>query len=303
MEALWQALQGQTGDADFGLHLGEAFAGLSQGHVLFAVMSNCPTVGSALEKFFRYHDLMADTIRPCLLHEGSVAVCRFSGPAPGIPLHRHHSEAALAMVATIIRRLAGERARLAGVRFRHAAPPDTGEHRRLFGAPLLFDAGEDALLLPISELERPILPANREFLEAYEKLARALLKDFACAGSAASKTRESIGRAFMGGNRPRIAEIARQLAVSKRKLQFDLKLEKTSFRKLLDETRREMAEGCLAEPGTAIVDVAFLLGFSEQSALNHAFKRWTGVSPRQFCKARRIDRAHQKAGGNRSPRG
>jgi AraC-like DNA-binding protein len=46
--------------------------------------------------------------------------------------------------------------------------------------------------------------------------------------------------------------------------------------------RKEIAVDYLKRPDVAIYDIAFLLGFSEQSAFNHAFKRWTGDSPREY---------------------
>lgn len=48
---------------------------------------------------------------------------------------------------------------------------------------------------------------------------------------------------------------------------------------MLDATRRELAEQYLREPGMTMTEVAFLLGYREQSSFNHAFRDWYGTTP------------------------
>jgi AraC-like DNA-binding protein len=56
----------------------------------------------------------------------------------------------------------------------------------------------------------------------------------------------------------------------------------TSHNELLDQMRKDLALRYLKEPEVAICEVAYLLGFSERSALHRAFKRWTGMTPSEF---------------------
>ena len=72
--------------------------------------------------------------------------------------------------------------------------------------------------------------------------------------------------------------------MSGRTLQRRLKEEGTSFGELLDWLRRGMAQAYLADDQISISEVSYLLGFSEQSAFQRAFKRWTGSTPVQFRK-------------------
>ena len=89
----------------------------------------------------------------------------------------------------------------------------------------------------------------------------------------------------MQGNKPVISLIAKDLAVSVRDLQNKLREEKTSFQKLLDKTRKEKALFYLKNKEMPLVDVAFILGFSEQSSFSHTFKRLTGMTPLQYRQA------------------
>ncbi|MFH2060247.1 MAG: helix-turn-helix domain-containing protein [Pseudomonadota bacterium] len=79
-----------------------------------------------------------------------------------------------------------------------------------------------------------------------------------------------------------ISHVANMLAVGTRSLQEKLKSEQTSFRILLESVRKQIALESLATKQLAICDIAFLLGYSDQSAFNHAFKRWTGKAPKAY---------------------
>ena len=57
----------------------------------------------------------------------------------------------------------------------------------------------------------------------------------------------------------------------------------TSFGQILEEVRRQLAARYLEEPNVRASQIAYLLGYSEPSAFNHAFRRWTGVSPSKFA--------------------
>ena len=54
------------------------------------------------------------------------------------------------------------------------------------------------------------------------------------------------------------------------------------FQELVDESRRQLAERLLRGSDYPLAEVAFLTGFSEQSAFTRAFRRWAGQTPRSF---------------------
>jgi AraC-like DNA-binding protein len=76
--------------------------------------------------------------------------------------------------------------------------------------------------------------------------------------------------------------VARALNQSPSTLQRRLRKEGTSYQTLLDSTRRELALHYLREGEHSIADVAFMLGFADQSNFTRAFRRWTGKTPRQY---------------------
>jgi AraC-like DNA-binding protein len=70
--------------------------------------------------------------------------------------------------------------------------------------------------------------------------------------------------------------------MSERTLHRRLSERGMTFKSLVDETRRHVAENLLRDSRYTATEVAFLTGFSEQSAFNRAFKRWTGQTPTGF---------------------
>jgi AraC-like DNA-binding protein len=76
--------------------------------------------------------------------------------------------------------------------------------------------------------------------------------------------------------------VAKKLAVSPRTLERRLEERGMRFKKLMDDTRRRFAMDYLEAREHTLTQVAFLLGYSEVSAFNRAFKRWTGVTPMHY---------------------
>jgi AraC-like DNA-binding protein len=89
--------------------------------------------------------------------------------------------------------------------------------------------------------------------------------------------------------RPTIERVAPRLGMSIRTLQRRLRAWGHSFEGIVDETRREAAIARLTASDTSITETAFLLGYSDLSHFTRAFRRWTGMTPREFAAARQRD--------------
>ena len=77
-----------------------------------------------------------------------------------------------------------------------------------------------------------------------------------------------------------VSNIARALAMSTRSLARRLKEEGTSYTEVLDDLRRELAMRYVEDETLGVSQIAWLLGYSEVSSFNHAFRRWTSRSPK-----------------------
>ena len=88
----------------------------------------------------------------------------------------------------------------------------------------------------------------------------------------------AIAELIKDGN-PSLTRTAKKLGMSPRTLQRQLKTRHVEFKTLVNDTRRHFAQSYLRDRKTSLTEIAFLLGYSEASAFNRAFKRWTGLTP------------------------
>src|SRR5262249_11683047 len=77
-------------------------------------------------------------------------------------------------------------------------------------------------------------------------------------------------------------DVARSLGMSKRTLARKLSDEKLNYSEIFEHLRRDLAVRYLDDHKLHVSKIAWLLGFSEVSAFTHAFKRWTGKTPRSY---------------------
>ena len=76
--------------------------------------------------------------------------------------------------------------------------------------------------------------------------------------------------------------MAAHLQVNLRTLQRHLAIEGVTYEQLIDDIRKDLAEDLLKTTNLTVEEVAIQLGYSEVSAFSRAFKRWKGISPRNF---------------------
>lgn len=280
----WKLAVEQTGDPDFGLHLGEFTEPASLGLVGYVMLSS-PNLREAFEKLLRYTNLLTDGVRGRLHCRGGQAridlhitddVDNYLNTDP-----RHPIESTAAALVVLARALTGRVLPVLGMAFQHAAPDTTSEHRRIFGVPVTFNASVTSLQFAESALGWPILHTHPSLLAAFEAEADLALARLTEGYSWSERTRR-VSAEQLKGELPSVASVARALKISPRSLQRQLADEGTSFRAELDQVRRSLAERYLGRPQTSLTEIAFLLGFSEPSVFHRSFKRWTGRTPQQF---------------------
>ncbi|SMX22532.1 AraC family transcriptional regulator [Boseongicola aestuarii] len=169
------------------------------------------------------------------------------------------------------------------VHFMHPSPQTVRHHEAFFGCPVYFGSDMDAMLLSKESLLRPNLlgdPGITQFLVSHLDQELAEIKD---EDTLEDKTKNAIARALSEGF-PKVDDVARGLGLSVRSFHRRLSENGVSFRALTEDTQREIAVGMLRDHRYSLSEIAFMTGFSEQSAFSRAFKRWTGKTPATYRK-------------------
>ncbi len=286
MQRAWAAAETLTGDPDVGLHSAEHPRVAALG-LLGYVLLTSPNIGEAIAATARWFTLLNSGLRfRCEALDGAVmlSLSRRHGETD---LPRHFAEAILLGTARHIDLLSGRSVPLRDVAFAHPAPK-TGvtSHLRCFGVPVRFGVGVNRLTYAADVLGLPIRTYHPSVRTALAAQAEALAATLDGGEDVVSRVRRCI-QAGLRGRAPSIADVGRELAMSTRSLQRNLRESGTSFQQLLDDVRREIATSALRSPGTTASEVGALLGFVEPASFTRAFRRWTGEAPSVFTRRSR----------------
>lgn len=194
---------------------------------------------------------------------------------------RLSNEATIASIAAISREVSTEAFNPLAVYFKHAAPASIAAHEAYFGCPVHFGSDRDALLVSHETLQTPNQLGDAGISTFFETHLEAELSQLEDDTPLDRQVRTQISQSLSEGV-PALSDIARCLGMSGRTLQRRLAEQGCSYQTLVDAARRQLAKRLLRQTDYSLIDVAFLTGFSEQSAFTRAFKRWAGQTPRAF---------------------
>ena len=268
-------------DPHFGLHVGERFK-LGSYSVYGLVLLSCSDVGQALQQTLRYEGLAHDLGRSALALQQGEAQYRWHSHFP--QASRHLAESVFAGIRVCADWLLGSPLPLRALRFAHAAPADDREHRRIFGLSVQFGATDNVACFDAAVLAQAVPHADASLYPLLRQHAEDLLQAKLRAqedGDVLALVRATLVKS-LAQDRAHLSQVAEALGWSTRSLQRRLQASGWRFADLLEHTRRELAQDYLRQGRYSLTDIAFLLGYQEQSAFSHAFKGWTGLSPGRF---------------------
>lgn len=194
---------------------------------------------------------------------------------------RLSNEATIASIVSISQQIATQPFQPLGIYFKHPAPKCLEGHQAYFGCPLHFDSDRDALLVSSASLQTPNQLGDASISQFFDTHLEAELAKLDDPNSLEHRVRIHVSRCLSEGL-PTISDVAGHFGMSGRTLQRRLSELGYSYQTLVDESRRQLAKRLLQQTNYSLAEVAFMTGFSEQSAFTRAFKRWAGQTPRSF---------------------
>jgi AraC-like DNA-binding protein len=283
--AIWEALRSRTDDPT--LQLG-APMNLPFGayRVIDYLVAASRTVGEGVERFARFFRLIADAVVLCVERDGQAHRLRLEMAGGGAvpPVYVDYVFAAL--VGRLRMRVRPE-LRVARLELARPEPPETRAYREFFRCPVRFGVALDRLCFDDAEWTAPLGHADEALARLLEEHARMLAQRMP---EPFAGFRSEVEQAIAGllPERRSAADVARTLFVSVRTLQRKLAAEGVTFREVHDAAVMRLAMSWLSDPKVSVAEVAFLLGFSEPSSFNRAFRRWTGDAPGTWRRRRVI---------------
>lgn len=278
LQALWQYSLAATGDPCFGLTVAEQFQPAAMHGLGFAWLAS-DTLHDAFGRLVRFSRFINPLLRAEIDDSGNTVdlVIRGGESANVVPASL---DLAMAVFLRMCQITVGEHVVPVRVCLRRPAPACSERFATTFDAPIEYLAPDNRLCFDPRLVDQPLLTGNPELARINDQTVIDYLARFDRA-NITMKVRAGIIERLPGGT-PDQSSIAQALHVSPRSLQRRLREERTSFKHLLDETRRELALHYIRHRHRSLGEVAFLLGFSEPGNFTRAFRRWTGRSPREF---------------------
>jgi AraC-like DNA-binding protein len=271
-----------TGDPDLGLRVGESIRPAHMGALGYILMSS-ESMRQAAELDQRWHSLIADGERLEYARDGALSRRTLFLP-DGEPEPPSCAVACAAAAGVgFVRWLVGPGADdgLRRVALTYSEPASRAAHDAFFRCELVFDAPYITIWRDPAVLRKPLAQADPGLRMRMEERAARLAAERAAADELISRVHELVEQQ-LPDTLPDLEAAAKALELSPRALARRLAERGTTFSKIVDDARRQLALGHIADASLSLVDVAYLCGFSEQSAFHRAFKRWTGVTPGEY---------------------
>lgn len=285
-------------DPVFGLHAGLQ-ARLSTYPFYGLVVCACTTLRGAFEQTRRYEGLAHDLGRSRLEERAGVATYYWDSPwlADCTPAQaRHLCDSVLAGILTFVSWLAHERLPVheIGLPYPQPSADVRAAHAQVFGPRVAYGVPAAYGRFDAALLDRPVPNADGSMLKVLQRhadeLLAARLRETAEPRIVTDVRREVAAQ--LASDRARVDDVAAALALSTRTLQRKLADAGTNFQAVHDAARQALAEELLRDSRLNLTDVAFMLGYREQSSFNRACREWFGNTP-----AKTRERLRKDGGG------
>ena len=277
---IWDRAAALSGDEGFGLRAVGAAPSGTMG-ALDYLLDNTASLSDKIACFARYQRLYQDATEVELHVEGRSATLQYR-TAPGAPISHVLTDYAFASTLHHVRQLAKDpELRPSEVWLRRKEPVDPSTHRDYFQCPLRFGQERAALHFGLECLSRTF--GHDALLQSVmEAQVSQLLEGLPPRSELLQRLAAVVHQGLDKGVPPTVEDVAPRLGMSARTLRRRLSDERTSFREVVDRQRRQLALRYLEDPGISTALVAARLGFADPKSFTKAFRRWTGMSPRDY---------------------
>ncbi|MCF7202944.1 AraC family transcriptional regulator [Pseudomonas oligotrophica] len=247
-----------------------------------------PNVREAARALIRFEPLYAANYRgsSSFAEDAGGAWLRFYSISPYNAYNRFVVDTVLAGWLVVLRRLAGQALVPTTVCIEFDDPGYAARYEALLGRAVSFTATGNALHLDRATLalrNPEHCPGTWRHLV---QLCEAELERLTRTRSVRERVTRLLGP-LLKGQEPTLAQIAARLQMPGWTLRRKLEEEGTSYRAILNETRRDLAMAYIRDTDSAFGEIAWLLGFSSAEAFQRAFRRWSGQTPGDYRRAQR----------------
>lgn len=264
-----------TKDCGIGLLAGDRLGVTDYGLYGYALISSA-TLREALLFSIKYHQMATPTVRMSLLinDETGVSAFRMEDLIKIDSLYQFNLELQFGLVFSLFKEMAGPEFRFVEVCAKFDKAEYCETYAELFDCKIFFNQPFNELKFSSDWLDKPLLRANSITAQVTKELCDKTLIEMRSKEGLAGDVYRVISSNIRGFGQE--DDVASYLNISSRTLRRKLLTEETSFQKILNDVRSQMAIEYLQNSDFSIEEIADRLGFSDATNFRHSFKKWTG---------------------------
>jgi len=280
MTRAWVQAATLSQDPYIALHMAKyfqanAFSALGMG------LSASRHVYEALQRTVRYAPFISDNSHCTLEEDERVAAVRIISRAPiNSTAQTYASESFFSCLFKILQDMTAGKLQAKEVHFKHGFSGCIKPYEDFFGAPVFFSSHCNKLEFCKNDIFEEQAFSNYVLTNALDEWIERYLID-AKEEMLSTQVKQHLLE-NMGYGDIDLASVSKKMALGPRVIQRKLKQEGTSYSQVLENCRHELAVKLLSRNQRSLSEVAYMLGFSDQSTFSHSFRRWTGTSPSRF---------------------
>ncbi|MEX0941988.1 MAG: AraC family transcriptional regulator [Pseudomonadales bacterium] len=245
----------------------------------YAMMSSA-TLEKAIQIAVKYHKMAGAMFELIFVKEGDDAVLRLDHLLAGGTVGQMVVEQLFVGITPLMELLTGRPFRPNVIHFNHAEPPYAVKYASVFRCPIRFNQRYSEYRFDSSLLQRPLAEADANTARICEESCRKLLNQMEIEEDIVSRICHLL--LSTPGEFPKLDHIASNLSIGTRTLRRRLKSLGTSYQRILDDVKKELAMEYLQTTTLSIQEISDLLGYSEVTNFRRAFVKWAGVSPYRY---------------------
>ncbi len=284
---LFQDIIALSGDLSFGLQVGREVKPGSLNSLGYALMS-AKNLEEALKIQKAFGGIISDSAELKISFKDEFIVVSYTVDDEDLDAVRPINDMFMSTIWNYSNWITRTDGKLHSITFNHSEPSYKDEYVKVFGIQPEFDQPFSSFVFDKKYLKDPLYQADESLNVLMQERSKNQLEK--------NKSNVSVyaavayhARILMPVQRATLTLVAEKLNMSERSLSRKLKGEGYSFKAVLVSVRQALALEYLKNMALSVTDIASKLGYRDYSAFSHAFRSWTGYSPREFRESNEVE--------------
>jgi AraC-like DNA-binding protein len=282
MTHLWTLAEEISGDDCIGLEVIK-YVSPTSFHALTYANQASSTIRESLERLIKFSNVISTAVSIELIDNKDNVVVRIAKVPNTMELSHHALDAFIGLMVK-----EGQQAinfnpnYILWSKLKRPKPRDTTRHEQTYNSPIIFNSNEFAVCFNRELVDQTIPSGNSELVRINEQVLAQYMSRFNRSDVVAGVYHALIE--LMPEGEPSREKVANMLGTTSRSLHRKLNDLNTSYKTILDDTRKSLALQYIRQTDISITTITYQLGFLDSSSFSRSFKRWTGLSPRDYRK-------------------